>query len=239
VLAPPLLGHDARFPVRNNWRPSRDELLAFIEAQLPASERTRLALVGHSLGGYLALLAACRKPEWVGSVVLLDSPLLGGWRSGTVGLAKAIGLMGRLSPGRVSAQRRVHWDSAQSARAHFEAKKVFARWAPGVLADYLAAGLTTAPGGGVELSFDREVETAFYNTLPHHWGVLLRRHRPRCRVHFVAGTRSREVQQAGLATTERWVRATQGRLAWIEGSHLFPMEKPREAAQAVLRAVNA
>jgi hypothetical protein len=34
------------------------------------------------------------------------------------------------------------------------------------------------------------------------------------------------------------VRAlTHGRIEWIDGSHLFPMEKPAETAAAVLRAL--
>jgi hypothetical protein len=51
-------------------------------------------------------------------------------------------------------------------------------------------------------------------------------------VAFIGGTRSAENRQAGLAA----VRAlAHGRIQWIEGSHLFPMEKPAETAAAVLR----
>ncbi|EWS54303.1 hypothetical protein X551_02882 [Methylibium sp. T29] len=35
----------------------------------------------------------------------------------------------------------------------------------------------------------------------------------------------------GLRATER---LTQGRVSWIEGGHLFPMERPLETAEAVL-----
>ena len=62
-------------------------------------------LVGHSLGGYLSLLAACRRPRLAASVVLLDSPVLAGWRAHTVQVAKATGLVKRISPGRVSRTR--------------------------------------------------------------------------------------------------------------------------------------
>jgi hypothetical protein len=32
---------------------------------------------------------------------------------------------------------------------------------------------------------------------------------------------------------------SQGRIGWIEGSHLYPMERPVETAQAVLDAIKS
>ena len=51
---------------------------------------------------------------------------------------------------------------------------------------------------------------------------------------YVGGTRSPEGRQAGLAATRALVGE---RLSWVEGSHLFPMERPAEAAAAVLRCL--
>ena len=66
-------GHDARFPVTSNWPHLRDQLIDFIEHEAKAP----VYLVGHSLGGYLSVLAASRRPELACGVVLLDAPLLG------------------------------------------------------------------------------------------------------------------------------------------------------------------
>jgi hypothetical protein len=49
---------------------------------------------------------------------------------------------------------------------------------------------------------------------------------------FIGGTQSAEVRQVGMKATERF---TQGRISWIEGSHLFPFEQPGKAAAEVLR----
>ena len=51
-------GHDERFPVTGNWPHLRDQLIEYIETQ--ADEPAYL--VGHSLGGYLSLMAAARRP---------------------------------------------------------------------------------------------------------------------------------------------------------------------------------
>ncbi len=233
VLAPEKFGHDGRYPVTSNWPHLRDELLDFV--RIHAADRP-VALVGHSLGGYLALLAACHRPATVTGVLLLDSPLLSGWRAHSIQVMKATGLIGRVSPGKVSKTRREHWPSAADAIRHFAAKPAFARWAEGMLADYIAAGTEPAPDGGVRLAFRRDVETRIYDTLPHHFDRLLHRHPPACPVRFIGGTQSAEVRQVGLALTKA---VTRGRLRWQEGTHLFPMEHPAATAAAALEELAA
>ncbi len=232
VLALPKFGHDARFPVTSSWPRVRDELLAFIDEHAP---RERVCLVGHSLGGYLSLLAASRRPGMAQAVVLLDSPVLGGWKAHSVHVFKLTGAIRRVSPGRVSQTRRERWPSADAALAHFQSKRAFAVWDARVLADYIAAGTEPDPddasGTGVRLAFHRDVETRFYNTLPHNLAATLARHPPGCPVAYVAGTRSAEGRTVGLATTRA---LTHGRIRWIEGSHLVPMEQPDVTAATVL-----
>ena len=222
------LGHDPRFPVTGDWRRLRDQLLHFVEHEVrPAGQ---VALVGHSLGGMLSLLAACRRPELVSRLVMLDSPVIAGWKAAFIAVAKSTGLVHRYGPSKIARERRHVWPDREAVRAHFAAKKIFARWDPRVLADYVQAGFEEADGQ-VRLRFTREVEAHIYRTLPHHLPRLLRLRPPQCPVAFVGGTRSSELRQAGAAASkklagERW--------RWMEGSHLFPFEKPLETADLVL-----
>jgi len=235
VIAPAKLGHHAEFPVTSGWRHLRDELIAFIERE---AQGAPVALVGHSMGGYLSLLVASRRPALVNAVVLLDAPIVSGWRAPAFGLLKMSGLIHRGGPGKASARRREHWPSRDDVREHFRRKPTFARWDARVLEDYVRHGFEPdmregegGTQGGVTLAFRREVETRIYNTLPHHVPALLKRHPLRCPVGFVAGRRSAENRQLGLA----FVRRLAGpRWKWMEGSHLFPMERPDETAAAVL-----
>ncbi len=225
-------GHDPAWPVTSNWPKLRDQLIAFVEAEVAAPARP-VFLVGHSLGGMLSLLVACRRPDLVRGLVLLDAPAITGWRAHSVQVLKATGLMPRVTPGKVSRTRRHEWPSREAVLAHFAAKTAFARWDPRVLADYVAAGFEEHEGKTV-LAFRREIETHIYETLPHHLGTVLRRHPPRCPVAFLAGTQSAEVRQAGLAASRA---LAQERFAWVEGSHLFPMERPDQTAGEVLRCI--
>ncbi len=226
VLAVPQFGHDPRYPVTSNWPRLRDQLIDFIADRAPQGAY----LVGHSLGGLLSLQAAAKRPELALGLVMLDSPVITGWRAHTVQVLKRSRLMQRLGPGKVAITRRHEWPSRQAAFDHYAAKSIFARWAPGMLADYIAAG-TLRRGGHTVLAFDRAVETRIYNTLPHQLGTVLRRHPLRCPVGFVAGLRSTEIRHGGLEMVRRLAGE---RLLWLDGTHLFPMEKPQETAQAVL-----
>ena len=90
------------------------------------------------------------------------------------------------------------------------------------------------------LAFDRDVETAIYNTLPHHLDRVLRQHPLQCPVAFIGGTESAEMKQVGMTMTHKLVgRDHPDRLQLIEGSHLFPMEKPQETAAAIDSALKA
>ncbi len=232
VTAPAMFGHDPRFPVSNNWTHLVEQLHEFAEAEsVKAGEPAWL--VGHSLGGFLSVMCAARHPEVARGVLLLDSPLLGGWKATAFGAMKRTPLVGAISPGTISRKRRNRWPSKEDAFAHFRHKKAFAHWDEQVLRDYITHGTHDEDGERV-LSFDRDIETAIYNTLPDNLERLLKRHPLQCPSAFVGGLQSEEIRQVGTALT---ARVTQGRMAFMDGSHLFPMEKPLATAAAIEAAL--
>ena len=242
VKAVEKFGHDAPYAVTNNWPHLVQQLADFAERETEKAGMPAF-LVGHSLGGFLSLMTAARHPGLARAVLLLDAPMLGGWKATTLGMVKRTPLVGSISPGKVSRRRRNHWPDAAAALAHFQGKKAFAAWDPQVLRDYIAHG-THDEGAGEEakrvLSFDRDIETAIYNTLPDNLDRLVKRHPLQCPVAFIGGRDSVEMRQVGLALTRKITGGDSekpGRMTFLDGSHLFPMEQPQATAAAIEAAL--
>jgi pimeloyl-ACP methyl ester carboxylesterase len=232
VKAVDKFGHDPKFPVSNNWPHLVAQLQEFAEREVVKAGEPAF-LVGHSMGGFLSLMCAARHPELARGVLLLDSPLVGGWRATALGAMKRTPLVGSISPGAVSRRRRNTWPTREDAIEHLRHKKVFAKFDEQVLSDYVTLCTHDVDGQRV-LSFDRDIETAIYNTLPDNLDRLLKRHPLKCPVAFIGGRSSLEMKQVGMAMTEQ---VTRGRIMMLDGSHLFPMEKPVATAAAIEAAL--
>lgn len=237
-------GHDPAYPVTSNWPHLVQQLADFTQQQVLASGQGAF-LVGHSLGGFLSLMCAARHPELgnkaLRGVILLDAPLIGGWRATALGVAKRARLVGSISPGVISRKRKNLWLGKDEVLAHFRSKKIFASWDEQVLRDYIEHGTHDAPepaGKSTQtqrhLSFDRNVETAIYNTLPDNLDQLIRRHPLKCPATFIGGRQSAEMKQVGMGLTDK---VTKGRIMMLDGGHLFPMEKPMATAAAIEAAL--
>ena len=228
VLAPDMLGHDPAHPVSDCWPHLLRELDQFIQRSCGSRP---VILVGHSLGGLLGLMLADKHPHRLRALVLLDAPVVAGWRAALLWASKRSGLVRRFAPVAPALRRRQHWPDLAAVRRHFGEKSVFQTWDERMLDDYASVG-TQDGDGGRQLRFRRDIEAAIYATLPHHMGGLGRRlRRAGVRVGFIGGTRSRELAMAGMHATRRLV----GRhLHWMPGgSHLFPFEQPQATADAI------
>ncbi len=232
VLAPEILAHDPRFAVSDGWPQLLRELDAFVAAHRAGRE---VVLVGHSLGGLLGLMLAAQRPPRLRALVLLDAPLIAGWRALLLWMGKRSGLIRRYAPVAPALRRRQHWPDLDAVRQHLGGKAPFAGWDPRMLDDYARAGTIEGDGGRM-LRFRRDIEAEIYATLPHHLGRL-DLPQPGLPVGFIGGERSREVEMAGMAATRRLVGA---HLRWIAGgSHLFPFEQPQATAQAIIDLLQA
>ena len=150
-----------------------------------------------------------------------------------LGVIKGAQLVGSLSPAAVSHKRRNSWPSQEAAYEHFKHKRAFSKWDDAVLRDYIAHGTVDRDGKRV-LAFDREIETNIYNTIPDNLDGLLRRNPLKCPVSFIGGRQSWEMKRVGMGMTEK---VTRGRIIMLDGTHLFPMEKPLATAAAIETAL--
>lgn len=221
VRAVDRFGHDARFPVTDGWPRLVDELI-----EAAGAHGEPVLGVGHSLGGYLTLMAAARRPDLFRGVILLDAPVIGRFQGSALALVKRLGLLDRITLADITRERRRQWPDAASAVAHFARKRVFQRFDPRCLRDYVAAGTEPAPGGGVRLRFDPDIEAAIYGTVPHHMTRWLRR--LQVPGALVAGADSDVVRRVGLRTSGRRLR-----LVTTPGGHHFPFQQPESAARVI------
>jgi pimeloyl-ACP methyl ester carboxylesterase len=226
------IGHNPAFPVTSNWPHLVEEVHAFAQP-LIAAHSGPVVLVGHSLGGMLSLMLAAQYPHLAHGVVMVDAPALGGLRAKALHLSKTLTLTKKFSPGVVSQKRRITWSSVEEVHAHFLSKKVFSRWDPQVLNDYVLHGTHEEKNGeGVQrvLSFDRNIETQIYNSVPHNLEGLLKKYPLACPVSLVAARHSNEMRLAGFDFSKK---ITKNRICIIDGTHLVPMEKPLVTASAI------
>ena len=214
------IGHDPRYPVTEGW----PHLVAELIERLERYGKAVLGM-GHSLGGYLTVLAAIERPELFRAIIVLDSPVIGAWAGRAFRLVKRFGLVDRVTPAGSTRDRRSHWKSPEEAYRHFHGRKAFRHFDPDCLRDYVTLGMAPAPHG-VRLAFEPKIETRIYRTIPHD----LVRELPRLAVPrgFICGRDSEEMRRAGLAATRKFFRVVR-----VAGGHLFPFERPEAAARAV------
>ena len=220
-------GHAPAYPVARGWEGLTRQLVDHVHSRV--DPQARLWLAGHSLGGYVSVLAAAALGDRVQGVVLLDSPLIGGVSAQLVRCGRRLGLDHYLLPLRQTRGRRREWPDLEATHAHFAARAAFASWDARVLRRYVEQGTVARADGGRVLAFDPDIERAISRTLPTGSGGAAAR-AASAPLGFLGGTGSRELRQVGLRATRV---APGGRIGWVRGSHLFPMERPRETAQAV------
>jgi pimeloyl-ACP methyl ester carboxylesterase len=225
-----LHAHNPKYPVKNGWHELTQELID----ELVARYDQPVILAGHSLGGFLCLMAAKTRPDLVRCVVMMDAPIFSGWKALGWQIAKLVGTDKKISPARFSAKRLQSWANAETAYRHFASKQLFSKWSPDVLRDYVTHGLMPH-ANGVTLRFNREIETAVYRTIPHHIGKLIRQKFP-VPIGYIGGRESAEGRMAGLEGTRRLVGK---HFRQIPGGHLFPMESPAIAADALHEMIQA
>jgi len=215
------IGHDPAYPVTDGW----PHLVAQLIDHLSAQYRVPVVGVGHSLGGYLTFMAAVQRPELFKCIILLDAPIIGHFRGGAFGMLKRLGLVDRITPAHHTRERRRDWSSVDEMVGHFRRRKIFRHFDPDCLHDYAALG-TAREGGRVRLLFDPEIEYQIYRSVPHD--LVYYCNRLKLPAGFIGGRHSDVLSRVGMANTRGNFRVKR-----IEGGHLFPLERPQAAAEAV------
>jgi pimeloyl-ACP methyl ester carboxylesterase len=232
ILAPPVLETPDHCPAHERWPTMLKQTIAFVDA----APGNHVVLVGHSMGGYLSLQVAAARPKRVKQVVLIDSPLVTGWKLAFLSVAQSTGLAYKGGPAPIAARRRFEWSSIAQARELFESKRFVQRWHSGVLEDFLRHGLVQGADGSVRLRIPRESERDIYAYVAT--GRALRAFRKLQErvvpVTFIGGKHSRELRMVGHAATRSIFGSN---YLEVDAGHLMPFEKPHLTARTVIKAL--
>ncbi|HSK72125.1 MAG TPA: alpha/beta hydrolase [Pyrinomonadaceae bacterium] len=219
--------HNPKFPVTDGWRFLKEELHEEIEKRY----KREIIGVGHSFGGILHFLAAVEHPELYKQIILLDAPLISRLSGAGVKFLKKTNLMDKFSPSRQTRFRRNRWQSKEEAFEHFRQKEKFARFDEDCLRDYIEFG-TVPNEKGVKLFFERQIEAKIYRSLPHNFAKY--RGKLKVPTAYIGGTKSKEAALARLGFMRRNFPID---FYFLEGSHLFPLEKPEETSLLIKQVI--
>ncbi|STX42069.1 hydrolases or acyltransferases (alpha/beta hydrolase superfamily) [Legionella donaldsonii] len=223
------IGHNPQFPVTENWHFLVEEVIASIKKQ--ASQP--VIGLGHSLGGVLNLLAAIEEPQLFKAVIMVDSPLLGHFKSSMVRLAKALGVIDRITPAGRTRGRREHWQNREQLLAYLKGRELFQTFTDACLQDYIDYGLQQTDQGYV-LRFDRHIEYLIYRTIPHILPAYAGK--AKVPVALIYGNKSTVVDRLDVRYMKKHYHIL---CCKVEGTHMLPMEHPTQLATQISTLLNA
>ncbi len=223
----PVLGTDPNYPVDDNWHSLAEQVADSIRVRCDGP----VIGLGHSLGGLTTFMAAHRYPELFRAVVIMDPPVINGLGALSFGFMKAIGLVDRVTPAGKSNGRREVWPSREVAHELLGKKRLFRSFDPECFDDYIRFGLSDCEEG-VRLTIPAAVEVDVFRHTPHDsW----RYRRPLQVPGILLSGAGSEFRGTGFA--ERLAR-THGLLhEYVEGGHMFPLERPLQTADHIMNAL--
>lgn len=223
------IGHDPKYPVGENWHNLIKEVIESVRTQA----NQPVIAVGHSLGGVLSLLAAVKEPKLFKKVIMLDSPLIGPFKSNMVKLAKSLGIIDRVTPAYRTKERREYWKNRDQLISYLRTRDLFKTFTDECLDDYITYGLEYK-GDGYYLRFDRHIEYQIYRTIPHvipqYQGKLV------TPAALIYGDKSTVVNRMDVRYMKNHFSI---KCFKTKGTHLFPMEYPEAVAKQIIAVVDA
>ncbi|MEG3768176.1 alpha/beta hydrolase [Alteromonas sp. 14N.309.X.WAT.G.H12] len=228
ILATPQFGHNKAFPVTENWTPQVEELLTYVEENVG---NTPVWLVGHSFGAVLSYLSACRAPDRVKGLIMLDPPLFYGSSSFLLKGAKMLGLMDKITPARFAKIRRTHWHIDDDIENYFAAKSLFKGMDKRCVRDYVESA-TEISGTMRKLTFSRDVEADIFRHIPHNLGRY--RGKLTCPGQIILG---RQSELSRKRDVKLFARHNHLELSEMDGGHMFVLEHPEAVAAQITATI--
>jgi len=228
VIAIDRLGHNEKYPVNNNWSNLADELIANIEQRSDSP----VIGIGHSLGSIVTFIASYKRPDLFKCVIMLDPPFFWGYAGSIFRFLKITGLADRFTPARKSSGRKRYWKDIEDVKSYFNSRELFRAFDPQSLEYYISCGVKKCEDGGYSLHYEVQKEVKIFQTMPDN--ISSYKQRLEVPGSIIYGETSRAVHNRSL---RKFAERHCFNLCISPGGHLFPLEKPGDAAKIILREI--
>jgi len=214
----------------NDWRPLTEDFLRGLDEN-PSEPPI---IVGHSLGGIVALRAALHHPERIRALVLIDPVLFTPWAILRWNLVRALGLghrLHRLIP--ITKARRRTFNDLDRLFNGYRRKDLFKYMNDESLRAYITGITSPEATGGYRLSYSPEWEVRIYYTGIWHdldlWRGLRSLKTP---LLIIRGAESDTFLAAAAHQVVRTNPAVQVETIQ-KATHLVPLERPAETCELI------
>ena len=182
--------------------------------------------IGHSFGGTLSLLAEAREPGLFKNIILLDPPIFSHAKRIILSFLRKLGLEYLVTPAKKSIKRRESFNSREEALDYFSSKTLFKEIPKTTIEHYVQSGLEER-NGTFQLVIPRQRETEIFLTLPTRFPREIRT----IQGDLIYADKVRLLDDDDL----KWWGKAMPEISRtpFQGSHMFPLEKPKELAQRI------
>lgn len=224
IIALEKFAHNPAFPVDQDWSNPVKELSQYLQE----NSEEPVYLVGHSFGAVVSYMTACKFPQMVKGLIMLDPPLITGLTSMVVRSIRKTPLFDRLTPAHQTLNRCTSWPKGTNLIEYFQNKTLFKDMHPESIANYVDAAIESHESGH-SLSFDHKVEANIFRTIPlnihRFYGKL------QVPAKLITGQHTTVCRPKRIAPFIKYNQLEHQEIA--QGGHMFPLEQPEKVAQLI------
>ncbi|MCG6909748.1 MAG: alpha/beta hydrolase [Deltaproteobacteria bacterium] len=213
------------------WNVFAGDLEPFLE-----SWKAPFVAMGHSRGAVSSLLLACKRPDLVKALVLVDPTILPLAFTWYIYFLKKTGLIRHIPIASRAAKRQAEWPDMQTIRSVYRKKSMFRTWDPECFDGYLEDGTRGNGHGSLRLSCTPAWESRCFSVYPHNlWHFIPKIRQPTLVVY---GGRSNTFRKNAVKRLRRQVPHAHFH-CFRENGHFVPLEKPVATADVILDFVGS
>jgi pimeloyl-ACP methyl ester carboxylesterase len=229
VIAKQKYAHCQQFPVSKDWEKQAEELIDFIRNN--ASEP--VYGVGHSFGGVISYMAACKRPDLFKGLIMLEPPLITGITSKLLKVVRYTPLIHKFNPARQARTRCTTWPIDTDLVAYFSKKSLFKNMHMQCIEDYVSSAIKVEDQK-YKLNFSHDVEADIFSNVP----MNIHRFYGKLTVPglLVTAQDSHVCRPALVAPFVKQNKIEQQ--VALDCGHMFPLEKPQWTANLISEQID-